>query len=118
MTVNKITDGSSNTFLAGERPPPEDSGWGWWTGPGAVNWCPNGSPDVLLATENVYGLGGLRDGSQDSSTTSLMHWWSFHDGGAHFLFVDGHVDFLSYTIDHDILVGLSTARGEETPAVY
>jgi prepilin-type N-terminal cleavage/methylation domain-containing protein/prepilin-type processing-associated H-X9-DG protein len=118
INVTKITDGSSNTLAAGERPPPESSGWGWWTGPGATNWCPVGQLDVTLATENYYGLGGLRDGSQDLSTVSLLHWWSYHDGGAHFLFADGHVDFLGYTMDHTVLVGLSTSRGDEDPGVY
>lgn len=107
-----LTDGASSTLLVGERPAPEDAGWGWWGGPGATNWCPNGTLDVLLPTENYFGLGGLRQGLVNDPYP-LYHWWSFHEGGAHFLFCDGHVGFLSYSMDHNTLIGLSTRKGQE-----
>ncbi len=116
VKLTDIRDGTSNTLCVGERPPAEEYDWGWWTGPGATNWCPNGSLDVVLATENYYRLGGLRDGKNESPILQLVHWWSFHPGGAHFLLADGHVKFFGYSMDHDVLVGMSTANGGETSA--
>ncbi len=39
---------------------------------------------------------------------------SFHDGGAHFLFADGHVAFLNDTINMNVYQALSTYAGGET----
>ena len=47
----------------------------------------------------------------------VFHWWSFHPGGAHFVFVDGSTRFLSYDIDHHSLLALSSRNGGETSHV-
>jgi prepilin-type N-terminal cleavage/methylation domain-containing protein/prepilin-type processing-associated H-X9-DG protein len=112
-----MTDGTSVTICVGERPPPEAADWGWWTGPGATNWCPNGALDVLLPTENYYGVGGLRDGLTNDPYP-LYHWWSFHQGGAHFLMGDGAVKFISYSIDHNLLIALASRNGNEPVAPF
>jgi prepilin-type processing-associated H-X9-DG protein len=38
---------------------------------------------------------------------------SQHPGGANFTFVDGHVSFLSETINQQTLVALTTRSGQE-----
>ena len=112
IRMRDVTDGSSSTLAIGERPAAEAANWGWWTGPGATNWCPTGSIDVLLPTENYWGLGGLRNGGPNDPN-EVLHWWSYHAGGAQFAFADGHIKFLSYSIDHKTLVALSTRGGAE-----
>lgn len=110
--MRDVTDGTSNTLMVGERPAPADASWGWWSGPGSTNACPNGFLDVLLPTENYWKIGGLR-ASGPSDPYPLYHWWSHHVGGAQFLFADGHVQFLSNSIDHRTLMSLSTRAGGE-----
>ena len=42
----------------------------------------------------------------------MFHFWSLHDGGAHLLFADGSVRFLTYDAD-GILPALATRAGGE-----
>ncbi|MCC6509703.1 MAG: DUF1559 domain-containing protein, partial [Pirellulaceae bacterium] len=105
-----ITDGTSNTFLMGERtggtriysgttpvsvPAPEaetnGGGWGdvlngeqWLKGSirGATNWASRGGPCAINCT-NYRGSG--------------FH--AFHPGGCHFVMADGSVQFNSESID-------------------
>ena len=43
---------------------------------------------------------------------------SFHPGGAHFVFADGHVEFLSDTINMTTYQALSTIAGGELISSY
>lgn len=92
----EVTDGTSTTLLLGE------------TGNTASNFCgtDSGERDAWLST-----LGGLRPGRFDDSVTS--HYWSYHPHGAQFVFVDGHVRFLSYSIDEQIFYRLGSRNGGE-----
>jgi prepilin-type N-terminal cleavage/methylation domain-containing protein/prepilin-type processing-associated H-X9-DG protein len=111
-SMAEVTDGASNTLAVGERPIPEDPLWGWWTGPGATNWCPNGVSHFLLPSHDYFGIGGLKP-SGPSDPYPRYHWWSHHPEGAMFVFADGHIAFLSYSIDHNLLMGLSSRAGDE-----
>jgi prepilin-type N-terminal cleavage/methylation domain-containing protein/prepilin-type processing-associated H-X9-DG protein len=112
-----VTDGLSNTLLAGERPPSADLIFGWWfDGQGQVF---NGSADVIMgvAEENhIYddcpsGPYAFRAGNLNDKCDTL-HYWSLHSGGANFCFVDGSIHFLSYA-QSGVLTQLSTrAAGE------
>jgi prepilin-type processing-associated H-X9-DG protein len=115
--IRDNTDGTSNTHLLGERPVPSDLGWGWWTGPGASNWCALGIPDVALASNDYFGIAGLKPGGPNDPYP-IQHWWSYHPSGAHFLYVDGHVNFLGYSTDHRVIMALSTIRGNEVVSEY
>jgi prepilin-type processing-associated H-X9-DG protein len=61
-------------------------------------------------TGQLNSVAGINSGLRLSGDT---HWWSFHDGGALFLFADGHTQLLPYTIEHNTLIALSTRAGGE-----
>ena len=65
-----------------------------------------GEGDNLLSTQ--LGLSpGLPDGNHD------LHFWSYHPGGAGFLWADGSVRLLSYNINFASFQALSTCAGHE-----
>ncbi len=123
-------DGTSTTFLVGERPPDQRGYWGWWFA-GAGPYPFFAAIDVALGTEERMTVGGectptapqssYREGNYqfdddgDGTGTDLNSWhfWSGHQGGAHFLFADGHVGFISYTIDKATFRALGSYKGRE-----
>lgn len=117
-----ITDGTSNTLLAGERPPSPELLYGWWYA--AAGLEKTGALDISLgarevSTPFVYaqyqscGLGPFhfRAGRLDDYCATF-HFWSLHPGGANFLFADGSVRFLRYEAD-SVLPALATRAGGE-----
>lgn len=98
-------DGTSNTFVMGERGIPSDLYWGWAT-------CGATSYDVFLSMRFGYSPGDA------DSWSSLMHFWSYHPGGAQFLLADGSARFVSYDVDHNTLVGLATRAEGEVLGTY
>ena len=121
VRMTEITDGASNTLLAGERPPSTDFHYGWWyAGAGQRS---TGSLDMLLGVfeQNTLPVtvGSCAPGSYPFSPGDLgnqcdmFHFWSLHSGGAHFLFADGTVRFLSYSAA-PLLPALASRAGGET----
>ncbi len=91
VRLQDITDGASNTFVIGERS---------WVDLAAV-W---------VGTRNYQGTGdvGFRQISattdskiNEASANATGGYSSKHQGGAHFLFADGRVEFLSENINYD-----------------
>ena len=97
-----IRDGVSNTMIVGERAIPNDRIWGWVI-------CGGTECEHYASTER-----GLSPGLDAPWTTGIVQrFWSWHHGGAHFLFADGRVRFLSYSLDHETYKNLSTRAGGE-----
>jgi prepilin-type N-terminal cleavage/methylation domain-containing protein/prepilin-type processing-associated H-X9-DG protein len=120
IRLTDITDGSSSTLMVGERPPSTDFWYGWWyAGYGQAG---TGSADMLLGARERNSGEGHADPCppgpyhfQEGRITEqceLFHFWSLHTGGAHFLFADGSVRFLSYSAD-PVLPALATRGGGE-----
>jgi prepilin-type N-terminal cleavage/methylation domain-containing protein/prepilin-type processing-associated H-X9-DG protein len=105
IRIAAITDGTSQTLFAGERPPSTDFQYGWWYAAVGQRWT--GSLDMILGVEEQNAL-PVMAGSCPPGTYSfapgrfdnqcdMFHFWSPHTGGgANFLFADGSVHFLTY----------------------
>jgi prepilin-type processing-associated H-X9-DG protein len=120
VRLTDIQDGTSNTVMAGERPPSADCWYGWWYA--GVGQLGSGSPDMLLGVRDLN-LGNSYTWYCDrgpyhftpgrvTNQCDVFHFWSLHSGGAHFLFADGAVRFLPYAAD-PILPALATRSGGE-----
>jgi prepilin-type N-terminal cleavage/methylation domain-containing protein/prepilin-type processing-associated H-X9-DG protein len=115
-----ITDGTSNTLLAGERPPSADFQFGWWYAGAGQKLT--GSADMVLGVyeQNLLPVtaGSCPPGyypfmpGSFSNQCDMFHFWSPHSGGAHFLFADGSVRFMSYAAN-PIMPPLASRAGGE-----
>jgi len=97
-----ITDGTSNTLMAGERPPSADLNYGWWFAGAGYD---AGVGDVVLGARSVgyaASLGcassyvGFQQGNINNNCDQA-HFWSLHTGGGNFLLGDGSVRFMTYS---------------------
>ena len=99
-----ISDGLSNTFLVGERSRPDNIGG--QLGGGDTSWA--GVGDESCAQAFALAVGDCSQDSQINMRTTtppdpmspypIGAFGSLHAGGCHFLFGDGHVQFISERI--------------------
>jgi prepilin-type N-terminal cleavage/methylation domain-containing protein/prepilin-type processing-associated H-X9-DG protein len=139
VRVADISDGLSNTLLAGERPPGYNMVFGWWyngtgqwdlslgapfpryTGSCAVvlglaevniRGNANSSPELMVCRSGPYAFspGTIRN------PCDQFHFWSLHSGGSNFLLCDGSVRFVNYSAAQ-VLVQMATRAGGEPVAL-
>jgi prepilin-type N-terminal cleavage/methylation domain-containing protein len=116
-----ITDGMSNTLLAGERPASSDFQFGWWYAGAGQRF--SGSAEMVLGVREPNLLpvmkGSCPPGIYSYAPGSLknqcdmFHFWSPHIGGAFFLFEDGSVHFIPYAAA-SLLPALASRDGGES----
>lgn len=104
--IGDIIDGTSNTFLLGERPIDNDH-WSGWIIAG-TGFDARGLGDSVLDGEEPF-----QKGATTECCTEQLHYWSFHHGGAHFVMADGSVQFLPYTINHSSFRARCSRAGGE-----
>lgn len=106
IRIDEITDGTSRTFLMGERPI-DDAHWAGraFAGSGCDS---HGLRDSVLDGEEPF-----QRGKTTECCDEMTHYWSHHGGGAHFLMCDGSVQFLSYSINWDVFRALCTRNGAD-----
>jgi prepilin-type N-terminal cleavage/methylation domain-containing protein len=132
VQLTHITDGTSNTYMVGERPPNSNLEYGWWFA--AYGYDGRGNADCVMTSNDIAvanyfianyssapnlpcdGTAAQKIGLQPSRNPNVgcdaAHFWSFHPGGALFLMGDGSSRFISYS-GNNVLPALSTrAKGE------
>ncbi len=105
--ARQITDGLSHTFMMTEvagRPQH------WQAG----QRVPTGEP-VDSAWANPLGMGCLLDGDGTAILQQDNEYqiYSFHPGGANFVFADGHVELFDETTDPRIILAIMTPNRKE-----
>jgi prepilin-type N-terminal cleavage/methylation domain-containing protein/prepilin-type processing-associated H-X9-DG protein len=126
ISIASITDGTSSTLMVGERPPSADMYYGWWFAGGGFDG--SGVGDITLgARETVYVANiatvtgdiiscpltkvGFQPGTINDNCDQV-HFWSWHPGGANWLFGDASARFVSYQMN-EVLPQLCTRNGGE-----
>lgn len=99
-----VIDGASQTMMAGERGLDKFLIHG-------LDICSWGAGDAWLDVAEGFSPGNW-------SGLHMSHYWSYHPGGANFLFVDGSVRFLSYNLDKLTFYALATRSGGEVIGDY
>ena len=100
-TMGRITDGASNSLLAGERGTPTNQA-------GVATWVGT-VPGVGEAPRWI--LGGATQAPGNPDEGGLFSSW--HAGGAHFVYCDGHVDFISEQIDSAVYRAMATVNSND-----
>jgi prepilin-type N-terminal cleavage/methylation domain-containing protein/prepilin-type processing-associated H-X9-DG protein len=118
VTFLTAVSGTSNVVAVGERPPSADKYFGRWimTDYDTILGNPNMEPGIIpfdkagspCPTPSYY-----RADSTDNPCAGT-HFWSLHPGGGNWLFGDGSVHFLSYSIDTTVLAALSDITGSSS----
>lgn len=117
VAIKDITDGSSKTIAVGERA--HQLGNATWVGsvtgtflfPDLDNTVSR--PELEHSSGMVLGHAGEGIGPGGEGG-DVNQFYSLHGPGANFLFADGHVVFLSATMDYKTYLALATRAGGET----
>ncbi|MES2794270.1 MAG: DUF1559 domain-containing protein [Planctomycetota bacterium] len=104
VNIAQITDGTSNTFMIGERAVDASHSWGW-TLTGTEG-------DGMLGTGAPMKNGPFTVAAGYTAATS-PYFNSYHVGGAHFLMADGGVRFVSTSVSFLVFSAVGTRNGGE-----
>jgi len=117
VRMNKISDGTSNTVMVGERPPSHDLGWGSWRGSdfNSELAIPNRETTIVQTADKKDCPSPSYPGPDIvSNPCAAMHYWSLHTGGSNWLLADGTVRFISYSAGTTVLPQMASINGGET----
>jgi len=122
-TIAAITDGTSSTLMIGERPSYPDAGPDGWQGgawvysemdsglglPNKKLWVAGSDPagNACPQGNQWFKPGDINNGCD------AHHYWSLHTGGGNWLFCDGSVRFLQYSVGTAVQAALATKAGGE-----
>jgi prepilin-type processing-associated H-X9-DG protein len=109
VTLRKVGDGASKTFMVGESVVSQDFHSAAYFADGS--WASCGIP------LNFFLLGVPETEIRSNRWNEVRGFKSMHPGGAHFVMVDGSVHFVQEAIDHLIYRGLATRQGGEIASV-
>jgi prepilin-type N-terminal cleavage/methylation domain-containing protein/prepilin-type processing-associated H-X9-DG protein len=108
VRIRDILDGTSGTMMVGEHRTIGQRGF-YTTWSGVVP----GGEDAIA---RVLGVTDHTPNSNNESTPGALHiddFSSYHPGGVHFIFADGHVQFIAENINPAVFQALSTIHGNE-----
>ncbi len=107
VRLRQIADGSSQTLIVGERRTDKFKGWfTTWVG-----MVPEGEEAFVRV------LGSL-DHVPNDPVAHFDDFSSHHTGGAHFVLGDGHVQFISDSMDRALYQSLGTINGGEIVGAF
>ncbi|MBL8849375.1 MAG: DUF1559 domain-containing protein [Planctomycetaceae bacterium] len=102
VRIRDVLDGTSNTFVVGERRTNPAAGWhSTWVG------------RVAEGEEAFQRVLGSFDHTPNHPATHFDDFSSRHTGGAMFVLADGHVRFVSENVDHNVYQSVGTIKGSE-----
>lgn len=129
VNISAIYDGTSNTIMIAERPPPADGQWGWWDTPcctqdaispvrGDTTPYSSGINVYTGTSKNcpqsaIYQLGAYQDNCAFNAV------WGYHLPGANFCMGDGSVRTIAYGSGNQsvgilsLLEALTSRKGNE-----
>jgi prepilin-type processing-associated H-X9-DG protein len=115
ISLPRISDGTSNTLMFGERPPmPQGGVYGraylmdYQSHIWAQVQSTADNPPYAGCTFPMY----FQDGNINNNCDA-NHMWSLHTGGANFALCDGSVKFTQYAAGPTIIPAMSTRSGGE-----
>ena len=121
-SITSITDGTSSTVMVGERPPVIDQAYGEWAYaeldsamglPNSKQWVATADQDGIACPSGPQYFRAPNPRHFPNNWCDGQHFWSRHYGGGNWLFADGSVRFLSYSIGTTIQIAIATKAGGE-----